>query len=467
MKFVKYFILKYLNMNNAQENSNYCELSGNIYTGKYSYKGNKPFIDPLKSGLAISFSIMITAVGLCWIYRIFNKDKSNSCKSKADDDKQTNYDIQQQKGTYLKAETLYKICSEPYENEDIKSSQLCGKILCKGDCLTLYSNAKEGKSTLAMGMCIDIANGTKPTLLNEADIANTPRPTRVIYYDSESSKRDLQNRYKRNEQESSNIPNYPDNLFIVRGTFASVGELFDDIDHRVMEQNSDVVVCIDNLANIIPNDSKTHIDRMFSRQKAIKSEAEAKGYNATFIIVTHTQKTAPGKKNENIKGSSQILNLSTTVVELLPTDFGREYKQLKIQACRNFPLSGNSIFVRRVKVPYPHFEYCEVKDIKDRQTAQNTNVHSQETCNKLKCPKSLKSDTNKQPVKQYESLQDKPSHSTKHQPNLRVTKDVQNEMIKLYNQGKGPSAIGQKLGFSRKTITRWINKLKEEGRISA
>lgn len=450
-------------MNTEQYNPKYCEISYKVLNCNYSYKGCHPFLDQIKTGSVFAVTVTFTCLGIYWASQVLKKNKNSKIEP---DNKKLYGNCQQQESTYLKAETLDKICSEPNETEGIKPSQLCGEVLCKGDSLTLYSNAKEGKSTLAMGICMDIANGTKPKLLNEANIANTPRPTRVIYYDSESSKRDLQNRYKRNGQEASNIPHYPDNLFIVLGTFASVDELFDDIDHRVMEQNSDVVVCIDNLANIIPNDSKTHIDRMFSRQKAIKSEAEAKGYSATFIIVTHTQKTAPGKKNENIKGSSQILNLSTTVVELLPTDFGREYKQLKIQACRNYPLSGNSILVRRVKVPYLHFEYCEVKDIKDRQTAQNTNVNSQETCNKLKYPKSPKSDTNKRPIKQYKNLQDKPSHCTKHQPNLKITAELQEEIIKLYAQGKGPSAIGQKLGLNRKTITRWINKLKDEGRIS-
>lgn len=451
-------------MNNQQVDSKYCKISYNVFKGRYSYEGSHPFSDQMKIGSAFAITATLTCLGICWACQVFKKDKSNDSKSEPDNGK-LNCNCQQQESTYTKSETLNEICSGP--SEDIEPLQLCGEILGKGDCLTLYSNAKEGKSILAMGMCIDIANGARSKLFKEGYTTHTPHPTRVIYYDSESSKRDLQSRYKQEGQESSPIPSYPNNLSIVRGTFTSVDALFDDIERRAREQDSDVVVCIDNLANIIPNDTKQNIDRMFFRQKMIKSEFEAKGYSATFIIVTHTTKTAPGKKNENIKGSSQIHNLSTTVVELLPTDFGREYKQLKIQACRNFPLSGNSIFVRRVKVPYPHFEYCEVKDIKDRQTAQNTNVHSQETCNKLKCPKSLKSDTNKQPVKQYESLQDKPSHSTKHQPNLRVTKDVQNEMIKLYNQGKGPSAIGQKLGLSRKTITRWINKLKEEGRISA
>lgn len=456
-------------MNNQQVDSKYCKISYNVFKGRHSYEGSHPFSDQMKIGSAFAITATLTCLGICWACQVFKKDKSNDGKSELDKGK-LNCNCQQQERTYAKAETLNEICSGPCE--DIESSQLCGEILGKGDCLTLYSNAKEGKSTLAMGMCIDIANGMKSKLFKNENITHTQRPTRVIYYDSESSIRDLQNRYKEKElaspkgQSNSQVSSYPNNLSIVRGTFTSVDALFDDIERRAREHNSDVVVCIDNLANIIPNDSKQNIDKMFFRQKMIKSEFEAKGYSATFIIVTHTPKTAPGKKNENIKGSSQILNLSTTVVELLPTDLGREYKQLKIQFCRKpNSLQDKFIILKRVEIPYLHFEYCDRKDIKDESDAVDTYVPKTNFTSKSpKCPH--QQNTPKTTARQSH-IQGKLTQGKKHQPNLRVTTDIQNEIIKLYNQGKGPSAIGQKLGLSRKTITRWINRLKEEGRISA
>ena len=485
-----------------KKENTYTEMGTNIRGYKIYYKGCSPFKDTVKIGIA---SILVGSGGYCayrsiknnkdnnvplyllvavgvsiFIQDFFNKDSREQnvenfeskkpCVENESEEKPEQRQNGRTVSLYSDAETLNEICSKP--SESIESSQLCGEILGKGDCLTLYSNAKEGKSTLAMGMCIDIANGMKSKLFKDEHITHTQRPTRVIYYDSESSIRDLQNRYKEKElaspkgQSNSQVPSYPNNLSIVRGTFTSVDALFDDIERRAREHNSDVVVCIDNLANIIPNDSKQNIDRMFFRQKMIKSEFEAKGYSATFIIVTHTPKTAPGKKNENIKGSSQILNLSTTVVELLPTDLGREYKQLKIQFCRKpNSLQDKFIILKRVEIPYLHFEYCDRKDIKDESDAVDTYIpKTYFTSKSPKCPH--QQNTPKKTARQSH-IQGKLTQGKKHQPNLRVTTDIQNEIIKLYNQGKGPSAIGQKLGLSRKTITRWINRLKEEGRISA
>lgn len=432
-------------MNNQQVDSKYCKVSYNVFTGRHSYEGSHPFSDQMEVGIAFAATATLTCLGIYWARQVFKKGKNNDRKSEPDKGK-LNCNCQQQGSTYQEAETLNEICSGP--GEDIESSQLCGEILCKGDSLTLYSNAKEGKSTLAMEMCIDIASGTKSRLFKEGHTTHTPHPTRVIYYDSESSKNDLQWRYK---QECPEVSPYPNNLSIVRGTFTSVDALFDDIERRAREQYSDVVVCIDNLANIIPNDSKQNIDRMFFRQKMIKSEFDAKGYSATFIIVTHTSKTASGKKNENIKGSSQILNLSTTVVELLPTEFGRKYKQLKVQFSRKpNSLLDKTIILKHVNAPYPHFEYCDRNEIRDKATCGSPKSPE--------CPN--QQDTVKTPARQC-------GKTTKHRPNLKVTTEVQDEIIKLYAIGKGPSAIGRELDLNRKTITRWINRLKEEGRIRA
>lgn len=293
-----------------KSNPNYCEISNSYGSYKQSYKGNKPFKDPMKSGLALSFTVLIIFGGYCYIYHKFNnKDKSKSSQPK-------DYNNEQPTNQPTEAKTLNEVCSET--SDENKSSELSGELLDKGDSLVLYSSPKEGKSTLAMGMCIDMASGNKTKLLPESEVQSKPKPTRVIYYDSESSEKDLRNRYAKAGY------NYPDKLSIVRGTFASADLLFDDIDKRVGEHCSDVVVCLDNLANIIPKDTPAEIKKIFARQKELKNKAEANGVSVTFIIITHSQKTAPGKFNENIKCPSQLLGLSTKCIELLPSDLGLE-----------------------------------------------------------------------------------------------------------------------------------------------
>lgn len=88
-----------------------------------------------------------------------------------------------------KAETLNEVCAKPRVGPD--DLQLCGKLLCKGDTLVIYSSDGEGKSTLAMDMCIGIANGSKTHLLSEQEVPSAPRPQRVYYFDAELSDDDI------------------------------------------------------------------------------------------------------------------------------------------------------------------------------------------------------------------------------------------------------------------------------------
>lgn len=431
-----------------KSNPNYCEISNSYGPLKHSYKGNKPFKDPMKSSLALSFTVLIIFGGCCYIYSKFYKDKSKSSQPK-------DHNNEQPTNQPTEAKTLNEVCSKACS--DTKSSELSGELLDKGDSLVLYSSPKEGKSTLAMGMCIDVASGNKTKLLPESEVQSKPKLTRVIYYDSESSVKDLRNRYAKAGY------NYPDKLSIVSGTFASADLLFDDIDKRVGEHCSDVVVCLDNLANIIPKDTPTEIKKIFARQKELKNKAEANGVSVTFIIITHSQKTAPGKFNENIKGPSQLLGLSTKCIELLPSDLGQEYKTIKVQMSRYRANGGKSWTVKRVETPYPHFEYYDMTHVEDVPPVQNSNMSGSVTSYKHKspeCPSSRNKDI--QPAKQ---CRQKPKSQIRKRTYVNVTPDMQERIIELCVQGYGASAISRELGPCRKTITRWIEKLKTDGRL--
>ena len=434
-----------------KSNPNYCEISNSCGPFKHSYKGCKPFKDQMKSGLAFSFTVLIIFGGCCCIYRKFNKDKSKSTQPEDHNDEQPT-------NPPSEAKTLNEICSET--SDDTKSSELSGELLDKSDSLVIYSSPKEGKSTLTMGMCVDIASGNKTKLLPESEVQSKPKPTRVIYYDSESSEKDLRNRYAKAGY------NYPDKLSIVSGTFASADLLFDDIDKRVGEHCSDVVVCLDNLANIIPKDTPAEIKKIFARQKELKNKAEANGVSVTFIIITHSQKTAPGKFNENIKGPSQLLGLSTKCIELLPSVLGQEYKTIKVQMSRYRANGGKSWTVKRVEAPYPHFEYYDMTHVEDVPSVQSRKMsgcvtsykHKSPECSK--CPSSRNKDI--QPSKQGRQ---KPKSQIRKRTYVNVTPDMQERIIELCAQGYGASAIGRELGPCRRTITRWIKKLKTDGRL--
>ena len=332
-----------------------------------------------------------------------------------------------------KTETLNEVCAKPRVGPD--DLQLCGKLLCKGDTLVIYSSDGEGKSTLAMDMCIGIANGSKTHLLSEQEVPSAPRPQRVYYFDAELSDDDIKMRFNPDYH-------YPDNLKRISHVYSTVQELFDSIESFVYNGKSDVTICIDNLSAIIPTSSANAYRDLFLRQNSIKEKARADGFYVTFIIITHTTKTVPGRINEHFYGSAYLGNLSASRIALLPTRFGEDYKMLKVQKNRKMPKDGNVIVVKRVTTPYLHFEYHDVMQKDEAAPLEQKTVKISDVT---------------------------PATGTSIQkaPNQKVTYEKEEKIIAMLSKGMKQSAIANKLRLSTKTVNRTIARLKTKGRISA
>ena len=103
-----------LQTNQYKSNPNYCEISYGNWLCKYSYKGNKPFVDSMKSSLAFSLTIL-TIFGGCYYINRKLKSKSKSTQIENRNDEQVT--------TLLpEAKTLNEVCSET--SDDTKSSEL-------------------------------------------------------------------------------------------------------------------------------------------------------------------------------------------------------------------------------------------------------------------------------------------------------------------------------------------------------
>ena len=337
---------------------------------------------------------------------------------------------------YPNAETLNEVCAKT--NIDFSRLQICGKLLCKGDTLVIYSSDGEGKSTLAMGMCIDIANGSKTHLLPDDKIQYKQEPQRVYYFDAELSDDDIQLRYGKHDF------HFPENLKRFSSTYESVTEMFDHIEELANNEKSDVTICIDNLSAIIPTASSKAYHDLFSRQKKIKDDAKANGYYVTFIIIAHTTKTKRGQVNETFYGSSHLGNLSASRIAFLPTRFGDEYKMLKVQKNRKMSNDGNVIIVKRVSTPYLHFEYHDVMQEAEavplKQKTIKISSATPETGDFIKKQKA---------------------------PNQKVTPEKEEKIIAMFSKGMKQSTMASKLHLSTKTVHRTLERLKKEGRISA
>ena len=367
-----------------------------------------------------------------WLYKKKNKYSSN-VTNKQKEDTQEPPSPQQS----FEVETLNEACHKPHT--DVSELQMCGELLSKGDTMILFSPDGEGKSTLAAGMCIDIASGAKTKLLPESMVLHENNQESVLMIDKELNYDDMRMRY--------GLDNYrfPDNLYRLKSNISSVDEMFACIEKFVDEKKSDVTICIDNLSAIMKPNSASAFIELFKTQKMIKDKAMSNGYHVTFIIITHSKKTESGRVSEDFYGSSYIGNLSSTRIALLPTRLGKDYKMLKVQKNRKFAVRDEVIVIKRVTTPYLHFEYFDMRPEDEVAPIKQ---------------KAVKID-NPAP----ESASSVLSH--KKAPNQKVTPDKEEKIMEMYSKGMRQNTIAKKLNISAKTVHRTLTRLKKEGRISA
>lgn len=337
----------------------------------------------------------------------------------------------------FKTETLNEACYKPHT--DVSELQMCGNILSRGDTMILFSPDGEGKSTLAAGMCIDIASGSKTKLLPESMVLHANKPQPVLWIDAELNEDDIQMRFGQHGYR------FPDNLYRTTSVYGSVDEMFNHIEKFVDEKKSDVTICIDNLSAIIPPTSANAFIELFKKQKMIKDKAMSNGTYVTFIIIAHSKKTESGRVSEDFYGSSYIGNLSSTRIALLPTRLGKDYKMLKVQKNRKFALDDNVIVIKRVTTPYLHFEYYDTMSENEVVPLKQKNV-------KINNPVPVSS---------------KLVQSPKKAPNQKVTPDKEEKIMAMHSKGMNQNTIAKKMKLSTKTVHRTLERLKNEGRISA
>ncbi len=409
-----------------------CKLSIRAFPPRIDYEGTSPFKDTSK--LILPF---IAVAGLYYFFK--NKGKHDRKRKfnpgSSDKPKQDTHEPPPQQS--FEVETLNEACHKPHT--DVSELQMCGELLSKGDTMILFSPDGEGKSTLAAGICIDIASGAKTKLLPESMVLHENKQEYVLWLDEELNYYDMRQRY--------GLDNYrfPDKLYRSTSIFSSVDEMFACIEKFVDEKKSDVTICIDNLSAIMPPNSANAFIELFKKQKMIKDKAMSNGYHVTFIIITHSKKTESGRVSEDFYGSSYIGNLSSTRIALLPTRLGKDYKMLKVQKNRKFAVRDEVIVIKRVTTPYLHFEYFDMRPEDEVAPIKQ---------------KAVKTD-NPAPVSASSVL------SHKKAPNQKVTPDKEEKIMAMYSKGMRQNTIAKKLNISAKTVHRTLTRLKKEGRISA
>lgn len=312
---------------------------------------------------------------------------------------------------------------------DIERVQLVGNLIHSGETCVLYSQTDAGKTTFAMQVGLDIAGGNESKLIPGASAGI---PQLVYYYDTELRDVDLQHRYK------GRANFFPDNFIrLSNWHFTTLDELADDISEKVARTEADCTIIIDNITQGGETHNARAVNNFYNRLDNLKSDCLGKGRYITIIIVTHTSKSnsmySPIEFRD-MSGSSALYNFANSVIVLGMTCLGEDTRMIKALKGKFSGKTGDVMIVKFVENPYLHFEYvctkpeCEVLPIKlkaDRQNKKNSSA-----ANKIE------------------------------QSNSRVTPGIAQKMKQMADSGMRQGKIGQRLGFSRRTVNQTLQQFK-------
>lgn len=303
---------------------------------------------------------------LCVIFRgkfsLLKEDKKCENKMK---EAQFKHDLQKDMLKYRanmnnksKADSAEQV-NEEHEWEDLSEvvnvPDACQKIeyfpgtpVHKGDLCCIYSPTGQGKSTLVMQMLIAMASGKNAGIVKD----NKPDyKSHVVYlYDSELTKEDFQVRYGKSGLDLSNI------RMMQSSNFYEIEKLIVNIKNTIEKETHDCVVAIDNMTDMFPRLKEEQVRQFKYSLNRIQKDASDRGVTVTFIVVHHSVKNSKGKGVQEMAGSVNWNRLFKTVIAISSSDFGDDYKILKVEKDRSAS-KRNNIILKRVESPYLHFEY--------------------------------------------------------------------------------------------------------------
>lgn len=172
----------------------------------------------------------------------------------------------------------------------------------------------------------------------------------VYLYDSELTKEDFQVRYGKSGLDLSNI------RMMQSSNFYEIEKLIVNIKNTIAKETHDCVVAIDNMTDMFPRLKEEQVRQFKSSLSRIQQDASDRGVTVSFIVVLHSVKNSKGKGVQEMAGSVNWNRLFKTVIAISPSDFGDDYKILKVEKDRSAS-QRNNIILKRVESPYLHFEY--------------------------------------------------------------------------------------------------------------
>ena len=219
----------------------------------------------------------------------------------------------------------------------------------------LTSRSGQGKSIIAAQLGIEAATGGVSLLVPHGN-GTAFEPIQVFWYDVELDDDDIYRRYFQHDF------TFPESFKRVTDCgFPNESMLLKDIKTRVMTNNKDCAVIIDNLTSIVPTIQPAKMNEFHRNLKQIQKEAKQVGFSVTFLVVVHTKSGEMWEPitDNSFAGSVQVARCATTLTAIEPTRNADDIKIIKNVKDRKNAKDPMVPLVKLVESPYLHYEYLE------------------------------------------------------------------------------------------------------------
>lgn len=211
---------------------------------------------------------------------------------------------------------------------DFANNRLFDKIIHRGEIGMFFGPKGNGKSIVSYWIALNVAEGKHITVWNDVESTPIP-PTKVLYYDLELSRMDIQGRYDKYgyvfpenfiRHDNTQIKSSQD---IIRDLFANVAQA---------SGGEELFAVVDNIKKAMEITCAQTVKPFMKDLEKVINTAKAKGVTLTILLVNHPTKDF--KLGDSLElgdaaGSTELYTYLNFAFVIEPTKISKQHKILK------------------------------------------------------------------------------------------------------------------------------------------
>jgi len=239
---------------------------------------------------------------------------------------------------------------------------LAGEYLDTGTLCTIVADPGVGKTTMAYQMAYNIAHGQQAEFVS-GEFPSFPA-MKVLYYDGENSKADLNRLYgKCPIEDTENLRIYP------KIRFRSIDEMVSHIESQVNGDMKDCAVIIDNVFKFMNASSQAVMAQFFDEMEALQEKMFEHGKVITIVILDHTSRDSKDEfmpvSMKKMGGASHIPRFSKAIINLFPIKGRENMVGVKLTKDRFHGKKTTVDILERIDEPIPGFKYLDTVSVEE------------------------------------------------------------------------------------------------------